>query len=490
MQFIENPPDAASLMTTARSFGNYDLPSALADLIDNSLKAESRHIQLSCLFNGGDPQVSVVDDGYGMTATELHLAMRPASANPTADRSPDDLGRFGWGLKSASFSQCKKLTVITRKNGDLSGAEWNLDDVTNWKMGVLSENESKALCAPQLRERSGTEILWSHCDRLSENGTITEDEFNDLIVYTRKRISLIYHKYLTGLVRKRPLAISLNGQKIEGFDPFYRDHDATQQLESEEVKIGGRRIRIQPYILPHYSKITLSEYDRLGGEEGFLRNQGFYVYRNDRLIINGTWFRLAKYGELSQLVRISVDIPNSLDDIWKITIDKADAQLPAVLKSRLKQIVDGLKSRSSRVFRSKGGRIDHDETTVWNRYAKNGEIHYSINRKHPLILSLLAAENTDVRNAAKSAIDVIEQSFPVIAFGEDATKRLGEIHQTESDPHEFKRLVDATLPMMLHEVDGDFVKLAELMKHTEPFSRHWKAVEEILKQKGWSGASA
>jgi hypothetical protein len=288
MHFVQNPPDAAALMTTARSFGNYDLPSALADLIDNSIKAESHNIRLSCLYNGGDPQVSVVDDGYGMTASELRLAMRPASANPTADRSPDDLGRFGWGLKSASFSQCKKLTVITRKNGVLPGAEWNLDDVENWKMGVIAEGESKAICAPELRERTGTEILWSHCDRLSENGTITEEEFNDLVVYTRKRISLIYHKYLTGMVRRRSLTITLNGQNIEGFDPFYRDHDATQQLEREEVKIGGRRIHIQPYILPHYSKITLSEYDRLGGEEGFLRNQGFYVYRNDRLIINGS----------------------------------------------------------------------------------------------------------------------------------------------------------------------------------------------------------
>ena len=113
MKFITNQPDATSLMTSARSFGNYDLPSALADLIDNSIKAQSHHIKLSCLYNSGDPEIRVVDDGYGMTRDELHIAMRPASANPLADRSPDDLGRFGWGLKSASFSQCKKLMVIT-----------------------------------------------------------------------------------------------------------------------------------------------------------------------------------------------------------------------------------------------------------------------------------------------------------------------------------------------------------------------------------------
>jgi hypothetical protein len=488
MKFIQNPPDASSLMTSARSFGNYDLPGAIADLIDNSIKAQSRNIRLTCVYDSGSPKVSVVDDGYGMTEEELHAAMRPASSNPLADRSPDDLGRFGWGMKSASFSQCKMLTVISRRNGKVSGAQWDLDNVHNWTMGVLSVRDTKDLGSVGLQANSGTEVLWTNCDRLSENGTITEDEFNDLIVYTRNRIALIYHRYLTGLVQKRSLAIALNGQKIDGYDPFYRDHKATQQLEKEEVRIENKRIHIQPYILPHYSKITLSEYDRLAGEEGFLRNQGFYVYRNDRLIINGTWFRLAKHGELSQLLRVSVDIPNSLDHVWKITIDKGDAQLPAVLKNRLKPIVEGLKKRSSRVFRSRGGRVDHDETTVWSRHARSGVIRYSVNRKHPLVAALLGIDHTDTTNAANAVIDVIEQSFPVIAFSQDAAKHLEEIHQTEADPRAFRQQVEAALPMMLNDVGGDFVRLSELMKHTEPFSRNWKTVNEILKEKGWSSA--
>jgi Histidine kinase-, DNA gyrase B-, and HSP90-like ATPase len=480
-------------MTSARSFGNYDLPGALADLIDNSIKAKARHIKVTCLYNSGDPRVSVLDDGYGMTQEELHAAMRPASANPLAERSPDDLGRFGWGMKSASFSQCKKLTVISRQNGTLSGAEWDLDNVQDWKMGVLSHQELKEIGAPELHEQPGTQILWSDCDRLSEYGTITEDHFNNLIVHTRNRIALIYHKYLFNMVPKRKaLTISINGQSIDGYDPFHRDHYATQQLEHETLKVGNARVEIQPYVLPHYSKITLSEYEKLGGEEGFVRNQGFYVYRNHRLIINGEWFRLAKFGELSQLIRISVDIPNSLDDIWKITIDKTDAQLPAILKSRLKQIVDGLKRRSALVFRSKGGRIDSDsdETTVWSRHAKSGEIHYSINRKHPLVASLLGIEHESTKHAAVAVLDVIEQSFPVNSFGEDATKRMQEIHQTVPDPHEFRRQVEAAIPLMLHEVGGDLALLTKVMKASEPFSRNWKTVAEILKEKGWSSAES
>ena len=493
MEFTRNEPDAVALMTSARSFGNYDLPGALADLIDNSIKAEARNICITCRYNSGDPRVSVLDDGYGMAQEDLHAAMRPASANPLAERSPDDLGRFGWGMKSASFSQCKKLTVISSKNEIVSGAQWDLDHVRDWAMGVLSPQELKEIGAPELYQRPGTEILWSECDRLSENKTIAENDFNDRIVHARNKIALIYHKYLTGKVPKRkPLRISLNGQNIDGYDPFHQEHPATQVLEHETLPVGKGRIEIQPYVLPHYSKITLSEYERLGGEEGFVRNQGFYVYRNHRLIISGEWFRLAKFGDLSQLIRISVDIPNSLDDIWKITIDKTDAQLPVVLKSRLKQIVDGLKKRSARAFRSKGGSIDNDsdETTVWARHAKGGEIHYSINRKHPLVASLLGIEHEKTKHAAMAVLDVIEQSFPVNSFGEDATKRMQEIHQTVPDPHEFRRQVEAAIPLMLHEVGGDFALLAKVMKASEPFSKNWKAVAEILKEKGWSSAES
>jgi Histidine kinase-, DNA gyrase B-, and HSP90-like ATPase len=193
MEFTRNEPDAVALMTSARSFGNYDLPGALADLIDNSIKAAAHHIKVTCRYNSGDPRVSVLDDGYGMTQEELHAAMRPASTNPLAERSPDDLGRFGWGMKSASFLQCKRLTVISGKSGEVSGAQWDLNNVQGWAMGVLSLHELKQITSPELYEHSGTEILWSDCDRLSDNGTITEDEFNDRIVHTRNRIALVYH---------------------------------------------------------------------------------------------------------------------------------------------------------------------------------------------------------------------------------------------------------------------------------------------------------
>ncbi len=486
MRFEENPPDAASLMMSARSFGNYDLPGALADLIDNSIKATAHDVWLTCDFSDGLPEIRIRDNGHGMSAQELRQAMRPASANPLAERSPDDLGRFGWGMKSASFSQCTRLTVLTTHRGKTSGCVWDLEDVDGWRMGVLEIEDIETLTSPDLLRADGVEVVWSNCDRLSENGSLTVSEFNALIVHARNRLALIFHRYLSGEVRGRKLTIWLNGQKVDPWDPFHRDHEATQELEPESLEIGGKTIDIQPFILPHYSKLKPMQYDRLGGEEGFLRNQGFYVYRNHRLIISGTWFRLVRHGELSQLVRVRVDIPNALDHVWKITIDKSDAQLPAALRARLRQIVDGLRKRSARVFRARGGRLDRAHTTsVWSRYARGGEIHYAINREHPMIEALLESGSDDQRRTASAAIKVIEQAFPVQAFGQDASAGLDAIHQTLSDPAAFRADLDVALPLLLAQVNGDFAALAALLKITEPWCEAWNTTEAVLREKGW-----
>ena len=298
VRYVANPPDARSLMMSARSFGNYDLAGALADLIDNSLKARARNVQLTCLFNNGAPEVRVADDGHGMSEEELRAAMRPASQNPQEERSPDDLGRFGWGLKSASFSQCTRLTVISTRNGQTSGALWDLDTLDNWRMGVLSKSEIVDLASPPSNRENGTEVIWSNCDRLSENGTMSEAAFNALVTHTRNRLALTFHRYLSGEVRGKTLSMLLNGQPVEPYDPFFSHHHATQELPPEPFSVRGENIDVHPYILPHFSKLRATDHDRLGGEEGFLKNQGFYVYRNHRLIIRGTWFRLVKYGEL------------------------------------------------------------------------------------------------------------------------------------------------------------------------------------------------
>ncbi len=489
MRFVPNPPDAAALMMSARSFGNYDLPSALADLIDNSLKAQARTVHISCLRWDAGVEVRIRDDGKGMSANALSAAMRPASTNPEHERSPDDLGRFGWGLKSASFSQCRRVTVISNDGGGATGAEWDLDSIDGWCMGLLEEGEIAALADPLVVAASGTEVIWRNCDRLSEDGILSHEDFNALVVHARARLGLLFHRYLAGEIRGRPLRIVLNGQAIGAFDPFHRENNATQSLAPEEVHMpNGSVIAIRGYVLPHFSKLALSDYDRLGGEEGFIRNQGFYVYRSGRLILNGTWFRLVRHGELSQLVRVAIDIPNSLDSMWKITVDKADAQLPSLLRDRLRALVAGLHRGSAEAFRSRGGRLSTKGTvSVWSKFARGGRIRYYVNRDHPLLASLLGDSDAERGRTFAAAITLIEQQFPAVTIGEDVVRAPNAMGQGEFDARAFLETLDASLPSLLAQ-SGSMKVLGEALAGTEPWSAHVALVHDHLKRKGWTDA--
>jgi hypothetical protein len=486
---VANPPDAAALMMSARSFGNYDLPGALADLVDNSIKARSRSVHISCVQSDTDVEVRVRDDGLGMSAEELAAAMRPASANPEDERSPDDLGRFGWGLKSASFSQCRRLTVISNAGDGASGAEWDLDCIDGWSMAILDEEDVRAVADPAILAGSGTEVIWRNCDRLSELGTIGPATFNELVVHARARLALLFHRFLASEVPGHPLKMTLNGQTIAAFDPFHRDNNATQALAPEEVHLpDGSVIAIRGYVLPHFSKLGLSDYDRLGGEEGFLRNQGFYVYRAGRLIMNGTWFRLVRHGELSQLVRVAIDIPNSVDAMWKITVDKADAQLPSILRDRLRALVAGLRRASAEAFRSRGGRLStKGAVSVWSKFARGGRIRYYVNRDHPLVASLLNDPDAERGRAIAAAITLIEQQFPAVTIGEDVVRAPDAMSQGEFDARAFLETLDASLPSLLAQA-GTMKGLGEALASTEPWSAHGALVRDHLRKKGWVDA--
>jgi hypothetical protein len=484
---VENPPDATSLMFSARSFGNYDLPAALADLIDNSIGAKATEIRVDCDFNDGAPEVRIVDNGHGMDRDELFAAMKPASRDPREVRAADDLGRFGWGMKSASFSQCLELTVISRKVKSLSGAQWDLENLGNWNMSVLDEVECQTLQSELQPDVPGTELIWRKCDRLSEDGTMTSKSFNELISNTRDNLALIFHRYIAGSNGARRISIHLNGTSIEHFDPFHSGHNATQELDEEITGTTESPVIVRPYILPHFGKIPSTAQQRLEGREGMVRNQGFYVYRNNRLIIHGTWFRLIRHGDLGQLFRISVDIPNTLDSQWKITLDKSDAQLPAGLRDRLREVVKKLKKRAAAPYRRKPVQTDpRNSVNIWSRLVSNGSITYRVNRNHPFVMGL--TEDPNLAGRAESLIAIIEQSLPVTSLSGDFVSRPDDVVSSETSASEFRDFMDHALPGLLALVGGDTDLLIRHLKATEPFKSNDSIVKEAVNSAEWLNA--
>ena len=471
-------------MFSARSFGNYDLAAALADLIDNSIAAKATTISLDCDFNDGSPIVRIVDNGQGMNADELVDAMRPASRDPREVRATDDLGRFGWGMKSASFSQCMELTVVSRQADVFSGARWDLENLGNWNMQILDDYECKSLAEDDLKSNNGTLLIWTKCDRLSEGETISSKNFNELISNTKDSLALTFHRFIAGSNGARLIKITLNGLKIESFDPFFAGHVATQILDEDYPIRGDAPVIIRPYILPHFGKLPSAEQQRLEGREGMVRNQGFYVYRNNRLIIYGTWFRLIRHGELGQLFRISVDIPNSLDSEWKITLDKSDAQLPAALRDRLREVVKKLKVRASAPYRRKPIRTNSiDKVNIWERMVSGGANTYRINRNHPFVEVIF--EDTETSNKAESLIGLIEQSLPITSLGGDLSSRPNDLVSTDTNATDFRNFVEHALPGLFALVGGNADELLKHLKTTEPFKSNSSIVKEIINSTEW-----
>lgn len=480
---ISNPPRAKDLMATARSFGNYDLAAALADLIDNSIKAKASRVDITFEPEDSDVVVRIRDDGTGMDFETLVIAMRPASANPQDARESDDLGRFGWGLKSASLSQARVLTVVTWCGGIINAARWDIDNIDDWSMEILEGTEAKSLLAKPQASKSGTEVIWTRSDRVldREVGLSFDDSLTFAIAHASQRLSLVFHRYLAGETDRR-LTISVNGRRLRPIDPFMTAHNATQTLDAEVIKTAnGSVISIQPYVLPHFSKLTVEEQERLGGPEGMVRNQGFYVYRNKRLIIFGTWFRLVPHGELSQLTRVRVDLPNTVDTEWRITLDKSDAQLPEALKRRLQEVVKRFNRRSFSVHRKKGVSLDLPEVqSVWLRYVKNGQIRYRVNRDHPMVANLLDMDS--LFGNADTVLRLLESYFPTDKFLADANET--RVNQCPTSTEEFESLVHQCVLNFLQGSDGalEVDEFLKFLRGVEPFSSQWTYTESYVRK--------
>ena len=486
MTITVNPPKPKGIIATAQSFGNYNMAKALCDLIDNSIKAQSTLISIQADYNEGDPIIIIQDNGYGMDKKTLKNAMEFASGDIFEDREPEDMGRFGWGLKSASFSQCKKLTVISKKDKKYNCAIWDLEHVLKVNAYEMFEYDEKYLddlkklkpkpISLDIPGESGTIILWQKCERLSENGKLKQDDFNAICTKAIEEISLVYNRIISGKSKLyEKLTIKLNGQDISPYDPFFLNNQATMPLPEEKYE----DVVFQPYILPHWTKCKESDYEMMEGKDGLIKNQGFYIFRNDRLLIYGTWFGLLPFSSLKQLVRISVDISNKIDIDWKITIDKSDAQIPSQLKNRFLKLIETISKKSVKVYRGKGGTANKSHFNIWERRKKHNEFSYKINDQHPLVKDL-----TQNNGKVGTLIDIIEMQLPLEDLRCDFLDNRN-LNQTETDKDLFKKKIEEEILSIINLLED--VKVSELrdkLRKNDYYKKHWEIIERILADKG------
>jgi hypothetical protein len=93
----------------------YSLESSLADLMDNSVSANANKIEVLIKMEQEPFTLFLADNGNGMDEETLKASMQFPSNSPEKERNVSDLGRFGLGMKTASFSQTRCFTVLSKK---------------------------------------------------------------------------------------------------------------------------------------------------------------------------------------------------------------------------------------------------------------------------------------------------------------------------------------------------------------------------------------
>ena len=485
MREMSLPPLAASLMESMRSVG-YSLESALADLIDNSISANAGQVEIQ-FRPFDDPYIAILDDGRGMSPAELDIAMQYGSRSPLDARDEKDLGRYGLGLKTASLSQCRRLTVITARDGVLSARCWDMDVVAEraaWIVLIPEGAELKKLPhVDELQQRNhGTIVLWQKLDRLLAGESSVEDALGQKIDHARSHLAKVFHRYISGERGLRRLAISINQNQLPAFDPFLLDYAATQHLDEESFLVEGRKVVVKPFILPHISKLAPTELELAGGEHDLRSQQGFYVYRNRRLIIWGTWFRLARKDELSKLARVRVDIPNSLDHLWTLDIKKSVAHPPEIVRFNLRRTVARIADRSRQTYTFRGRQADYGAMTYgWSRIQGREGIRYDINRSHPAVVALVALLDSEERRLLNVLLEILETSFPTDSLYADMASDIKVEKKSEELKTQLREMAE-TIASSLKPNSPAYGSLLSALHLIEPFSRYPDLAQEISKE--------
>lgn len=426
------PPRPSAMIESLRGIG-YTPETAIADIIDNSISAKAKVVSV----NFSKEFITILDDGCGMNDQELELAMWLGDKNPLDARDPEDLGRFGLGLKTASFSQCRRLTVASKKNNTISCLRWDLDVLAevndgNWHLLEGAAESSMPLLKVLDELDSGTLVIWETMDRIITHGFDDQSLLN-LIDQVEIHLSMVFH-LLIEETNLNKLTIKINNKAIAPWDPFLANHEGTWSSPPVNIPTNVGLINVQCFVLPHKDNLSEEDHEIAAGPQGWTSQQGFYIYRNKRLLVPGSWLGLGKLKpwikeEAYRLARIKVNIPNSADKEWKIDIRKSIARPPAAIKNIFIKLAEDTRERARRVFATRGQQMRNAQQVpiiqAWRTERTTTSVRYKIDNDHPAIKTLLDDAGS-LTSQIKAAFRVLEETVPVQRIWLDTA----ETHET------------------------------------------------------------
>lgn len=488
----DNIPQADKLMGSMRHMG-YSFESAVADVIDNCISASCENVHLLFPTDRLAPlYMGILDDGYGMSNNALFEAMRYGCTSSEEERAVDDLGRFGLGMKSASLSQCRVLTVVSVYNGMTNAYTWDYNIILKkkkWVVLELTQLEIDALPYIDLlkAQKQGTLVLWSDFDVLSKSSDgQVYDALRDMCRALEDYLSLIFHRYMSSKTKK--LSIYINNLKLKPLDPFLEDHQKTTTKPERTIALSDskgieRLIRIKTFVLPFISDLSDKDKRLVGGIENLRQKQGFYVYRNQRLIIWGTWFGMKPRAELTKNARIRVDIPNSLDDIWSIDIKKQTASIPKRIQNQLRQtVMDALEiSTRQQTHRGRKESVNDNVEYVWERMrGRNDHFYYQINREGNLYQMIRNKMTDEDATYFDMFLKEVERNFPIQQMYVDKSNECIDIVESEDRMGELYELGITMVANISKQFEKSYGEVIELVMKMEQFSSHPELGKQLV----------
>ncbi len=359
---IELTPSAGRLTNSLRDIG-YEFVTAVADLVDNSVSAGASTVDILIEFRGSTSLVLIADDGEGMTQAGLDEAMRFGTRR---SYTLNELGRYGLGLKTASISQCRRLTVISRRalsRRRLSTRVLDIDHVEesdSWEVLDTATPTVRDFAAATLADGPGTVVAWEHLDRVlperNPEGGWARRRLDTLADRTSEYLGMVFHRFLADTAAEDRLVITVNGDKVGPWDPFAPTEAGTIVLPPTvlEVELEGTAgfVSFNPFLLPPRNRFSSQDaFEYYSGPQKWNRQQGLYIYRAGRLIQGGGWSGIRAIDEHTKLARASLQFDTDLDDLLQTNVAKMRVNIPPAIRSQLERPVKELCQAAEEVYR-------------------------------------------------------------------------------------------------------------------------------------------
>lgn len=472
-------PSPGRLVESLRDTG-YSFVTSVADIVDNSIAANATKVNVDLVLEfDGNLKLYIADNGDGMNERDLLNAMKYGSSKRV---NPKSLGKFGMGLKTASTAFCRSLTVASRKDGSIHSRQWDIDEIikaNDWKLLAPEIDEDDLDYLNKATDQNGTLVIWDRIDRVvrSADGAPDRKQVEKFQKSLIIHLSGVFGRFISS--EESPVEICINGEPLESWDPFcgwlgdLKAEDRPMTVEHDGKEVGKFDFKV--YILPNKSDMTKDQEKR--ARYG-LDNQGFHVYREDRLIYSGGWLnRMFVKEPHFNLIRVEISFTHELDEYFQIDIKKSTISLPHVIKDEIKKRLVALRREAERRYRGatrRGGAASGDDIHSGSNKAIDKKLGDNVSSE---LKDLNAKENTaTVRNQfGETKIKIpIHEGTDVVVHAEESLDHgvLWSYFINKSqkhgvllnESHEFYRrfyLSNKSNAIMIQAMDSVFWSLAE-----------------------------